>query len=253
MLAAAACQALGVGAAPAIWCGLGMGTSFVWGAAAFGEPIRNVVGAVFALIALALGIAIVASAQTPVPSKVKAWLYSLPESPAIGQPPQGQLVKGMLLTLLMGIIDGSLMAPFKFFLTRSDAVGPAASELSYVYIEAFGIMVLCFFPIYLIMQFIIWRIIQGNLRGIVLGMRLSFWPGMWTGVFWALGNACSVHASEYLGVALGFPLTQSCVVICALWGIVLFGEMRSCQARVACCLGIAVVLVGAILLSQFGQ
>merc|ERR1719384_2461100 len=114
-------------------------------------------------------------------------------------------------------------------------------------------MVCCFFPMLLFLQMLMWRARVKSLEGFSTSVRLSFWPGVITGVFWALANACSVHASEYLGVALGFPLTQSCIVICALWGIVLFGEMAACQAKVACALGIFVVLIGATLLSQYGQ
>merc|ERR1719336_2636720 len=114
-------------------------------------------------------------------------------------------------------------------------------------------MILCFFPALLLLQIFLWRLRTSTFEGLYRSLRAACFPGMWTGVFWALGNACSVHASEYLGVALGFPLTQSCIVICALWGIVLFGEMESCPAKVACALGIVVVLTGATLLSQYGQ
>ena len=50
--------------------------------------------------------------------------------------------------------------------------------------------------------------------------------GVAAGALWAAGNVLSVHATMRLGQAVGFPLTQVCVVVSALWGILYFGELR---------------------------
>ena len=48
--------------------------------------------------------------------------------------------------------------------------------------------------------------------------------------------------------AIGFPLTQACVVVSALWGIVGFGELKGRRARFA--LASALVLAGALALAS---
>jgi glucose uptake protein GlcU len=43
-------------------------------------------------------------------------------------------------------------------------------------------------------------------------------PGMLAGLFWAIGNYCGTYAILYLGMAIGFPLTQANIIIAGLWG-----------------------------------
>jgi len=81
-------------------------------------------------------------------------------------------------------------------------------------------------------------------------------PGMVTGILWTMGNFLSVHATKYLGMAVGFPLTQTCILINAVWGIAFFGEMElSCQRRdvlLPFCLALFCIILGAVLLSLAG-
>merc|ERR1712048_565788 len=74
VLACGAFQLLGIAAAPAIWCGVGMAVSFLWGVFVFGEPVKSAIGASCALLVLAAGVATVASAQTELPTKIRGVL-----------------------------------------------------------------------------------------------------------------------------------------------------------------------------------
>ena len=74
--------------------------------------------------------------------------------------------------------------------------------------------------------------------------------GVVTGALWAVGNFLSVHATLALGQAVGFPLTQSCVVISALWGILYFGELARRSRLAEFGAASVVVLAGAALLAQ---
>ena len=47
-------------------------------------------------------------------------------------------------------------------------------------------------------------------------------PGMITGLLWNVGNFCSIYATYYLGLTVGFPLTQLALVVSGLWGIIAF-------------------------------
>ena len=80
----------------------------------------------------------------------------------------------------------------------------------------------------------------------------DFALGLATGALWASGNVLSVHATMRLGQAVGFPLTQVCVVISALYGILYFGELRLARARVLFAGSSAVVLAGAAALKLSG-
>lgn len=299
-LAFSACQVFGIAAAPAIWCGIGMFTSFVWGTLAFHEPIHSTLGALSALGLLACGVATVASAQADfAPRLVRSLsrrccrsrngrdddrnaiegcvhidtisrneqtiacegsedpvdLVLLAEQ--AGSLPRQALFQGLCLTASVGLLDGSLMAPYKLFVlgTTSGGIGsvvPSIRTLTYAYLEGFGVGILVLFPLLLACQAILWWRRQRNLQGFMKSAKLCVLPGMLSGMMWAVGNTCSVHASEYLGVALGFPLTQSCIVINAFWGVYLFGEMPGMVRRGLCTVGIFAILAGAVVLSHYG-
>ena len=77
-------------------------------------------------------------------------------------------------------------------------------------------------------------------------------PGLSCGGLWAAGNVLSVHATLRLGQAVGFPLTQVCVVVSALWGIVYFRELRDRLALALFAAASSVVLASAAALKLAG-
>lgn len=68
----------------------------------------------------------------------------------------------------------------------------------------------------------------------------------------------SVKATYYLGIKVGFPLTQTCVLVSALWGVLYFKEIhfdcniRHCARTGAAMFffGIVCVLLGAFLIGE---
>merc|ERR1719265_1352785 len=50
-------------------------------------------------------------------------------------------------------------------------------------------------------------------------------PGFLTGCFWGMGNFSAMFASTYLGQTVGFPLTQTCIIINGLWGTLFYKEI----------------------------
>lgn len=263
LLAFAACYRLGIAAAPSIWCGIGMASSFVWGLIIFHEPVRSVPGAAVALVTLALGIPLCASAQTELPKalvgamrKASAPRRAHEQRSAASQQSKStrmacrEFACGLGITVCVGLLDGSLMAPYKLFMLHSEG---ASRGLTYAYAESFGLSLLGLTPLLLAVQAALWRQQHGALSGFAAASRACALPGALTGCFWATANICSIHASEYLGVALGFPLTQSCIIVNALWGVMLFGEMPGTAQRVACAAGIVTILAGALLLALYGR
>jgi hypothetical protein len=48
-------------------------------------------------------------------------------------------------------------------------------------------------------------------------MDVAARPALLTGLLWSAGNVCSIFATEYLGMALGWPLVQCQLVVSNLW------------------------------------
>ena len=76
-------------------------------------------------------------------------------------------------------------------------------------------------------------------------------PGLCSGCLWAVANVLSVQATMHLGQAIAFPLTQLCIIVCALWGILYFQEMHMQGMRLMMlfCCSCIIVLLGAFGLS----
>ena len=77
--------------------------------------------------------------------------------------------------------------------------------------------------------------------------------GFATGLFWGVANTGSIHATKFLGMSLGFPLTQTCICINGAWGILFFKEMdgRLNIAMFSICT--LAIIAGATLLTQSSQ
>merc|ERR1719510_1549503 len=76
--------------------------------------------------------------------------------------------------------------------------------------------------------------------------------GLLTGAFWGMGNFSSMFATVYLGQTIGFPLTQCCLVLNGVWGIIYYKEIVGARAIGTFILASIVVLLGASLDGMFG-
>ena len=77
-------------------------------------------------------------------------------------------------------------------------------------------------------------------------------PGLCTGCSWAIGNLCSTYATFYLGQSVGYPLTQTCIVVAGLWGALFFGELRGWKSLSLFGVSVCVIIGGASMLGLFG-
>lgn len=144
-----------------------------------------------------------------------------------------------LFCFSVGFCDGSLMVPFK----ETHAV---TLEDSLRYLACFGLSSVVVSPIYFIIYLLVFR----GRDGIpLLHVKVSFLPGTLSGVLWATANLMSVHATYYLGIKIGFPLTQTCIIITALWGILYFKEFDISKGIFKFCFGIVSILLGAYCLA----
>jgi glucose uptake protein len=70
------------------------------------------------------------------------------------------------------------------------------------------------------------------------------------GLLLGTGNYTAVLTTQYIGVSQGYPLTQLCIVVNTLWGIFLFKEITKTKNKIFIAIGIAISLVGVIILSN---
>ncbi len=69
--------------------------------------------------------------------------------------------------------------------------------------------------------------------------------GITSGVLWTVGLLGSLYAVEYLGLAIGQPLTQFALVIGVLWGLFYFKETKDKKTKIK-------ILIGSMLLFAAG-
>jgi len=144
---------------------------------------------------------------------------------------------GMLCAIAVGLPNGSMLVPLR--LAPSDAQGIN-------YMVSFGIGVVAVTPALALVYFLIKRELP------VFHLRVALVPGLLAGFVWNLGNYCSIYATLYLGLTIGFPLTQVALLVAGLYGIFFFKEITSWFAILFFFLSSGVLLGGAALLSVYG-
>lgn len=244
-----AIRILGASVGPGLWCGVGMMTSFFWGVVAFGETPREPEASV-GIAALAVGVAGVAAAQVAAARGTDGGgekdddddgveLVAKKDDAAAAEAPGGgvatPLGRGFFLAVATGVLDGSLMAPFRAY--ASTARGDP-TKTSYFLSFAAGLPLVC-----------VPSLVLARRRGATLspgGAR----AGVAAGALWAVGNFAGVHATAGLGQAVGFPLTQVCVLVSAGLGMTFFGELAAPRPRAIFLAAAATVLAGAALLGS---
>ena len=239
-----AISALGYAIAPAIWAGLTIVVSFLWGSLKFHEHVESVTGSILSLTLLVCGILGVASCQTALPEKVASYLCC--ESGADGaasldasnndsaEGPRVSKAVGVCFCIATGVLNGSLMVPFHYL---SDELSDDAAPIAYLGSFAVGVLIVT--PVFFVLYFYFpireppkWHVQKTCLPGIV------------TGALWAIGNFNATYATQYLGNTVGFPLTQTCIVFNGLWGIFFYKEISG-KPKIVMFAVCTLVIVGA--------
>jgi len=244
-----AISALGYAVGPAIWAGITIVVSFLWGSLKFGEQVESVPGAVCSLLLMIIGIAGIASCETGLPLRLAAMLgcgsadenanyEGMPaEEDKEGGEEEGPKVgkaMGGVFCVVVGLLNGSLMVPFKYLADDLPANDPPIA-----YLGSFAVGVLVTTPIFFVFYFYfpIRKAPEWHFRS-------AFIPGVVTGALWGIGNICATYATQYLGDTVGFPLTQTCIIFNGLWGILFYGEIKG-KAKIGMFALCCVIIVGA--------
>jgi len=74
-------------------------------------------------------------------------------------------------------------------------------------------------------------------------------PGLVSGFMWGIGNIFGLYAISFLGIAVGFPLTQLALLFSVAWGLFFFREVRKKRTVVKIVIGAVVIILGAFALA----
>jgi glucose uptake protein GlcU len=254
---------IGIAVPQAVWSGSTIIVSFLWGAIVFNEDVKSFPLSILGIFLLCVGIlgTSICSMKFPVSfPKVFSCLYCLPifidperelytqiESSHYDEFNNDQTKRtprqwtiGILVAILMGIPNGSMMVP-----TQIEGV---PTGIGYLMSFSTGVIIISF-SFGLFLQMFSYFTTK---KFIPLRVEAAFFPGMAAGLLWSSGNLFSIYATQFLGLTIGFPLTQVALVIAGLWGLFFFKEMTETSARIMFFVSALIILSGGVLISLFG-
>jgi glucose uptake protein GlcU len=266
-----AVQLVGYAVGPAIWAGLTMVVSFTWGVTAFGHEVNSWRGSCPAMGLLVLGVCLAAASGSDTARKLGRRQLSQAQEGSYGTcveeglgvvraDAEGSSAQGALRTALgcgcavaVGLMNGTLMVPVTLFQSGSATLGILGYKgdlLSPIaFLPSLSIGILCMqVPTFLI--YFARDISYG--RPPQFQVSIAAAPGLVTGAYWAMGNFASMFAMTYLGQTIGFPLTQTCIVIGGLWGIFYYGEIEGRLPITMFTVSVALIIAGAALDGRYG-
>lgn len=236
---------IGLSVAQSLWCGTTIAVSMIWGVSinTEGKQVKNVGLGMLGVAILILGIVGVGLANTPYPRRLcnpclgkRKEIRSIPR----GRISRREVLLGTFLALLGGVFNGSLLVPMIF--APENAQGIA-------FTPSFGIgtliVSLTFFTLYYLVIKRTWPI-PGHIKVATL-------PAIAGGIIWTMGNCSSFYALEYLGLTVGYPLTQCALFVAGLWGLLYYKEMISTFRVVQFFLSCIIMIGGAVIIALFAR
>ncbi|XP_041652901.1 transmembrane protein 144-like [Cheilinus undulatus] len=151
---------------------------------------------------------------------------------------------GCMLAAISGLLYGSSFTPILYIKANSACTdcmfkGASAFDLDYVYAQCSGIFVAStvYFTIYC-----------AAMKNKPRVYSRAILPGMLSGVMWALATYCWFLANNYLSAVITFPIvTAGYGLVAALWGCVVFREIKGLSNCFVFLLASVVVLTGSLL------
>lgn len=134
--------------------------------------------------------------------------------------------KGFLSAIISGLLFGSQLAPLKL---------GNLSNNEFFFPLCFGIFLSA--------------ILIGFFKKVKFENRLIPF-GLLSGLIWNIGNLLSIIAISEIGLARGFPIAQSAVLISTIWGVFYFKEIRKLRQIIQVLLGAIILFIGIIILTQ---
>eukprot|EP00294_Goniomonas_avonlea_P008851 CAMPEP_0114559904 /NCGR_PEP_ID=MMETSP0114-20121206/11171_1 /TAXON_ID=31324 /ORGANISM="Goniomonas sp, Strain m" /LENGTH=407 /DNA_ID=CAMNT_0001745407 /DNA_START=8 /DNA_END=1231 /DNA_ORIENTATION=- len=254
IFAISACKHLGMAVAQSTWSGGVIICSFLWGWLYFHETPHNLPMTFVGLAGLIISICGIASSNEPPkedPDATRLLDDDLttstpnlqhPSSDYKKEAPPRSVVKGLLCCLMVAVLAGSTNAPLMMVPAGQRGPGFAANF-------AIGILltcICCFIGAHIQARVATQRPPQWHLRDTMLPCLLS-------GIMWGAGNIGSITVTlSTLGLSIGFPLTQSALLVAGLWGILYYKEVHSKMRIVRFFVSALLLLASAVVLALYG-
>ena len=74
------------------------------------------------------------------------------------------------------------------------------------------------------------------------------WPCLFSGLIFAVGNIALILSNQVNGIAVGFTFSQLAVIVSSVMGVFVLHEVRGRKAILVTGLGVAMVVIGAVLI-----
>jgi glucose uptake protein GlcU len=276
LLSLVAVKHIGISVGQSIWAGVTVIVSFIWGVALFQESPSQIGLAILGLILILIGIVGLSVCNS---DKVKSLgrETKVQEQPLLRDMSDKAIedtgststkkvfLVGLVAAIGTGLTNGSMLVPAKYAAkldTCHNAYRHLLSLLVFFFfflshhsvlkisgqgfIVSFGIGVAIVTSVLAVLFYIVTR------KRPVLKPSSMALPAMVSGVMWSIGNYGSIFAAQYLGLAVGFSLTQTALLVGGIWGLTLLKEIRGFLPITIWCVSAAILLAGSAILAIYG-
>jgi glucose uptake protein GlcU len=254
---------LGLSIAQGLWSGAIMIVSFLWGLFVFKDEIHNIYFALFGLALLVAGCFCIGMVKTNEPNDdeevehkmliaqgrhcsdrggemhVQNSTFASKETTCRDdkRTPLRQKILGVICVCFVGASAGSMLAPARMDPSKSAG-----------YVMSYGIWLMIVMPLATIVHYVI-QMVKYKKR-LEFHVRRGGPIGFTVGFLWGIGNAAATICSlSPLGLTVGYPLTQTALLVAGIWGMVLFKEITAPKRILAFFMSATVLISGALVLA----
>lgn len=158
--------------------------------------------------------------------------------------PRTKRLVGTFLAVVAGLLYGSSFVPVLYIKNHasdpdSQYSGASQFDLDYVFAQYSGIFLTS------TVYFILYCAIKKNRPQVFPKAVL---PGFLSGIMWGVATCCWFLANHYLSAVVSFPIITTVPgLIAALWGVVVFKEVKGWRNYIVLIVAFCLVLSGALL------
>ncbi|KAK1792600.1 hypothetical protein P4O66_012531 [Electrophorus voltai] len=158
--------------------------------------------------------------------------------------PRTKRVVGSVLAVGAGLLYGSSFIPVLYIKNRAANQdtrfsGASQFDLDYVFAQFSGIFLTS------TVYFVIYCTFKKNKPQV---FSKAILPGFVSGVMWGVATCCWFLANHYLSAVVSFPIITTVPgLIAAIWGVVVFKEVKGLRNYLVLVLAFCLVLTGALL------
>uniref|UniRef100_A0A673L0H0 Transmembrane protein 144-like n=1 Tax=Sinocyclocheilus rhinocerous TaxID=307959 RepID=A0A673L0H0_9TELE len=158
--------------------------------------------------------------------------------------PRTKRLVGTFLAVVAGLLYGSSFVPVLYIKNHasdpdSQYSGASQFDLDYVFAQYSGIFLTS------TVYFILYCAIKKNRPQVFPKAVL---PGFLSGIMWGIATCCWFLANHYLSAVVSFPIITTVPgLIAALWGVVVFKEVKGWRNYIVLVVAFCLVLSGALL------